>query len=135
LTWACLTSGLGKGSLDIIPMQTATQVVHTESEKMQNKSLHEQYLEGQIIRIIRALCELSTLTGNPIDSSVINIVFEDSVIQDTTAEKNLAMREIDMGVISRAEYRQKFFGETEVEAVSKLENMEPAGDIFHLGTE
>jgi len=132
LSWACVTSGLGKGTLDIIPMATATQVIHTESEKMQNKNLHQQYLELQIIKIIKALCELSTLTGNTIDSSVINIVWEDSVIVDTTSEKNLAMREIDMGVLSRAEYRQKFFGESEDQAVSKLENMEPAGDIFHF---
>ena len=123
LNWACITSGLGKGSLDIIPMQTATQVVHTESEKMQNIGLHEQYLEGQIIRIIKALCELSTLTGNPIDSSVINIVWEDSVIVDTAAEKNLAMREIDMGVISKAEYRVKFYGETPEKAKENIEGI------------
>jgi len=123
LNWACLTSGLGKGTLDIIPMATATQVVHTESDKMQNKSLHEQYLEFQLIRIIKALCELSGLTGNPIDSSVINITWEDSVIQDTTAEKNIAMREIDLGIIDRAEYRVKFYGETPEQAKENIEGM------------
>ena len=124
LNWACITSGLGKGSLDIVPMATATQVIHTEAEKMQNKSLHEQYLEGQIIKIIRALCELSTMTNNPIDSSVVNITWEDSVIVDTAEQKKLSLAEIDQGVISKAEYRSKFFGETEQEATAKIDAIE-----------
>jgi len=120
LNWACMTSGLGKGSLDIVPMATATQVIHTEAEKMQNKSLHEQYLEGQIIQLVRALCELSTMTGIPIDASVVNIVWEDSVIVDTADQKRIALLEIDNGVISSAEYRVKFYGETEEEAAAKI---------------
>jgi len=135
LNWACLTSGLGKGTLDIIPMATATQVVHTESEKMQNKSLHEQYLEGQIIRIIKALCELSTLTGNPIDSSIVNITWEDSVIMDTTADKNLAMREIDLGVISKAEYRVRYFGETPEQAKKNIEGINESNPFDQKGYE
>ncbi|MCL2174579.1 MAG: phage portal protein [Treponema sp.] len=130
LNWACVTSGLGKGSLDIIPMATATQVITTESEKMQNINLHQQYLEGQLIKIVKALCELSTMTNNPIDSTVVYIVFEDSIIQDTTSEKNLAMREIDMGVISKQEYRVKFYGETPEEAAAKIMEMTTADNPF-----
>jgi A118 family predicted phage portal protein len=134
LAWACMASGLGRGSFDIVPMATATQVIYTEADKMQNKSLHEQYLEGQIIKIVKALCELSTLTGNPIDTSIVNIIFEDSVIVDTAEMKKLSLFEIESGVISRAEYRMKYYGETEAEAVLKLESIEPAGhgDKFHL---
>ena len=130
LNWASMTSGLGKNTLDIIPQQTATGVIHTESEKMQNVSLHQQYLEGQIIKIVRALCELSTMTGNPIDSSVVNIVWADSVITDTATEKNLAMRELDMGVLSKKEYRVRFYGETEDEAAAKISAMTKEDNPF-----
>jgi hypothetical protein len=118
--WALMNSGLGKGTLDILPMATATQVVHTEAEKMQNKSLHEQYLEGEIIKLVKALCELSTTIGNPIDAGEVSITWQDSVIVDTEAEKRLAMAEIDAGVISREEYRMKFYGETPEQAREKL---------------
>jgi len=135
LNWACVTSGLGKGSLDIVPMATATQVITTEAEKMQNKSLHEQYLEGQIVKLVKGLCELSTLTGNAIDASEVNIVWQDSVIVDTTEQKRLAMAELDVGVISKAEYRMRFYGETEQVAAAKIEAMKGEADAFGYGAD
>jgi hypothetical protein len=134
VNWALMNSGLGKGSLDIQPMATATQVVHTEAEKMQNKSLHEQYLEGEIIKLVKALAELSTTIGNPIDASEVSIVWEDSVIVDTAEMKKLAMAEIDAGVISKEEYRMKFYGETPEEAeekIAEIANRKPAVDNFY----
>jgi A118 family predicted phage portal protein len=127
LTWACMTSGLGKGSLDIVPMATATQVVTTESERMANKSLHEQYLECEIIKLVKGLCELSGMIGNPIDASEITITWEDSVIETTAEQKRLSLAEIDNGVISKIEYRMKYYGETEQEAAAKIKVMEQQG--------
>jgi hypothetical protein len=134
LSWASVTAGLGQGSLDVIVQPTATGVIHTEAEKMQNKSLHEQYLESEIIKLVKGLCELSGMVGNPIDASEVNITWEDSVIVDTAEQKKLSLLEIESGVSSRAEYRMKYYGESEAEAVLKLESMEPAGqgDIFHI---
>jgi hypothetical protein len=135
VNWATMNSGLGKGSLDIQPMATATQVVHTESEKMQNKSLHEQYLEGEIINLVKALAELSTTIGNPIDASEVSIVWEDSIIVDTAEMKKLAMAEIDAGVISKEEYRMKFYGETPEEAkekIAEIEGEKPETDNFNF---
>jgi hypothetical protein len=114
-------------------MATATQVVHTEAEKMQNKSLHEQYLEVEIIKLVKAICELSTVIGNPIDASEVSIVWEDSVIVDTAEQKQLAMSEIDNGVLSKEEYRVKFYGETDEEAKEKIAEIgknKPVTDDF-----
>jgi A118 family predicted phage portal protein len=124
LNWACMTSGLGKDSLDIVPMATATQVIHSSSERMQNKSLHEQYLEGEIIKLVRSLGELSGMVGVPIDTSEISITWEDSIVVDTEEQKKLSMLEIDAIVVSKAEYRMKYFGETEEEARIKIEELE-----------
>jgi A118 family predicted phage portal protein len=120
LNWATMASGLGKGMLDQQVMATATQVVHSEAEKMQNKSLHQRYLENEIVKIVRALCELSGITGAAIDAETVNIVWEDSVIVDTETEKQFALREIEAGVSSKEEYRQRFFGETPEEAAEKI---------------
>jgi len=123
LNWACLTSGLGKGSLDIQAMPTATQVIHTEAEKMQNKSLHEQLLEVEIIKLVKSLCELSTKINNPIDASTVNITWQDAILVDTDTAKRMAMAEVDAGIISKEEYRQKFMGETYEEAKKRLEEI------------
>jgi hypothetical protein len=101
-------------------MATATQVITTESERMQNRELHTQYLEGQIIQIVKALCELSTLTGNPIDASEITVVFEDSVISDTATEKNQARMDVETGLLLPWEYRMRFMGESEEVAKQKI---------------
>jgi len=130
LNWASINSGLGKGSLDIQPMATATQVVHMSAEKMQSKSLHEAYLEIEIIKLIKALCELSGFIGNPIDASTVNIVWEDSVIVDTDSEKKLAMMEVDNGLISKEEYRVKFYGETPEQAQENIAGMAGTPDGF-----
>jgi A118 family predicted phage portal protein len=140
VNWALMNSGLGRGTLDILPMATATQVIHTESEKMQNKSLHEQYLEGEIIKLVKALCELSTTIGNPIDASEVSITWEDSVIVDTAEQKRLAILEIDNGVLSKEEYRMKFYGETLEQAREKLAEITgnpdfADGDNFNMENE
>jgi len=132
LNWASVNSGLGKDSLDIQPMATATQVVHSSAEKMQNKSLHEAYLEGEIIKLVKALCELSTTVLNPIDASEVSIVWEDSVIVDTAEQKKLAMMEVDNGLISKEEYRMKFYGETPEQAQEKIAGIGETSDGFNF---
>ena len=61
--------------------------------------------------------------GNPIDASEVSIVFEDSIIVDTAEQKRLSLSEIDARVISREEYRQKYYGETPEEAKKKIEEI------------
>jgi A118 family predicted phage portal protein len=133
LNWACMTSGLGKNTLDVMPQHTATEIVHTEAEKMQNKSLHEQYLEGEIIKTVKSMCELSEKIGNPIDASEVNIVWEDSVIVDTSEQKKLAMLEVDAGLMTKEEYRTKFYAETVEAAKKKI--AEIAGETDEKKTE
>jgi hypothetical protein len=118
--WAAMASGLGKGMLDEKANPTATGVIYSESDKMREKSLHEQYLEGDIVKLARAICELSALMGNPIGAEEVNVVWEDSVISDTAEEKRLAMLEVDAGLVSKAEYRRRFYGEEPEEAAAKI---------------
>jgi A118 family predicted phage portal protein len=132
LNWACITAGLGPNTLDIIPQQTATGVIQTQAEKMQNKSLHEQYLEGQIIKLVKGLCELSVMVNNPIDASEVNITWEDSVIVDTAEQKRLSLAEMDQGVISKAEYRMKYYGESLEDATAKIDAMGKEDNPFDL---
>jgi A118 family predicted phage portal protein len=118
--WATMAAGLGKGVLYEKANPTATGVIHSEADKMQEKSLHEQYLEGEIIKLVRAICELSALIGEPVNADGAAVTWEDSVIVDTGEQKKLAMLEVDAGLISKEEYRRRFYGETPEEAAAKI---------------
>ena len=133
MDWATMSSGLGKGVLDVQARATATEVVHSEADKMQSKSLHEQYLEVEITKLIKAMCELSGMGGTKIDASEVSIVWADSVIVDTDTEKKLVMQEVDAGLKSKAEYRVQFYGETLEEAQAKIAEIdEGSNDTFRL---
>ena len=52
------------------------------------------------------------------------IQFDDSIVEDKEAESNRAMREQSAGLISKVEYRERIFGETEEIAKKKIEEIE-----------
>ena len=52
------------------------------------------------------------------------IQFDDSIIEDKEAESVRASREVSQGLISKAEYRERIFGETEEAAKKAIEEIE-----------
>ena len=54
------------------------------------------------------------------------IKFDDSIIEDKEAESVRASREVSQGLISKAEYRERIFGETEEAAKKAIEEIEEA---------
>lgn len=47
------------------------------------------------------------------DEGGVRVVFDDSIVQDTTSEKRQDMDEVAAGLMDRAEYRAKWYGESE----------------------
>ena len=61
------------------------------------------------------------MLNNPLESeSEITIDFDDSIIEDKETERNRDRQDVSMGVMSHAEYRAKWYGETLEEAKKKL---------------
>ena len=52
------------------------------------------------------------------------IQFDDSIIEDKEAESNRALREVNAGLMSKVEYREKIFGETSEIAEQKIREIE-----------
>lgn len=77
---------------------------------MRNICRHENALEGAITGIAKAVMAVPHGFGESIpDEGVMHIMFDDSIIQDVTAEKEQNMREV--GVTMAAwEYRSKWYG-------------------------
>lgn len=51
------------------------------------------------------------------------IKFDDSVLEDIDAIANRAMREVNLGLLSKVEYRMKVFAETEEIATQKIKKI------------
>ena len=71
-------------------------------------------LEKELIRIIARLGNVIGMATDPETEIVVD--FDDSIIEDKQAERQSDRQDVSMGVMSLAEYRAKWYGETEEQA-------------------
>ena len=118
-------------------LSTATAVVSSNSKLYRRKKKLEIGYESSIYDLVKAICYASSTFGQyNINTEDMVIQFDDSIIEDKEAESNRALRELNAGVISKVEYREKIFGETpEIaeEEIRKINENEPGVDEL-LGT-
>ena len=106
-------------------LSTATAVVSSNSKLFRRKKKLETGYESSIYDLIKAICYASTKFGKyNINTDEISIQFDDSIVEDKEAESNRAMREESAGLISKIEYRERIFGETEEIAKQKIKEIE-----------
>lgn len=112
-------------------LKTATEVVSEKSELYQNLRKHELILEGALIHLVKAI---ATMLGYRNEIQV-TINFDDSIIEDTAAEKQQFLQEIRDGIRQRWEYRVRFFGETEEEAKANISESQSNNMLMGFGDE
>lgn len=89
-------------------VKTATEVVSEKSDLYQSLRKHELLLSAALVALAKAIAGM--LGANAQD---VTVNFDDSIIEDTGAEKDRFLQEIRDGVRQKWEYRVKFFGEDE----------------------
>ncbi|MDO4850200.1 MAG: hypothetical protein Q4B45_10590 [Coriobacteriia bacterium] len=95
-------------------VKTATEVSSDNSALMRNIRKHENALQGSIADVSRALLACARGMGESIpDEGDVRVVFDDSIIQDTEAEKERDMKEVAAGLQMPWEYRVRWYGESE----------------------
>lgn len=100
-------------------IKTATEVSSDNSALMRNIRRHENALEGAITGISHALLHVSRGFGEKTpDEGDLRVQFDDSIVQDTAAEKEQDMREVGV-TMSVAEFRMKWYGEDESTAAAR----------------
>lgn len=106
-------------------LSTATAVVSSNSKLFRRKKKLEVGYESAIYDLVRAVCYASTVFGQyNINTEDMVIQFDDSIIEDKETESNRAMREVQQGLLSKVEYREKIFGETPEIAEQKIREIE-----------
>lgn len=113
-------TGFGIGYFDFDEshgyVRTATEVSSDNSALMRNIRRHENALRSPISDIARAVMCVSRGFGESIpDGGVMSVMYDDSIIQDTAAEKAQDMAEVGV-TLNAWEYRMKWLGEDETTA-------------------
>ena len=109
-------------------IKTATEVSSDNSALMRNIRRHENALEGAITDIARAVMCVSRGFGENIpEEGSVRVQYDDSIIQDTAAEKAQDMAEV--GVAMHAwEYRRKWYGEEEKIAKARARGLKSSNE-------
>lgn len=99
-------------------IRTATEVSSDNSQLMRTIRMHENLLGDAIAQISRAVLHLARtyLDESLPESGTVTVNFDDSIIQDTAAEKAQDMAEVAAGLMQKWEFRVKWYGEEEAEA-------------------
>lgn len=93
-------------------VKTATEIISDKSDLFQNLKKHELVLESAIYDMVKAIALLLGLSTE----IEITINFDDSIIEDSNAEKQRDLQEVRDGIMHKWEYRVKHYGESEDEA-------------------
>ena len=102
-------------------LQTATQVVSSNSKMFRRKKKLEVGYESSIFDLFNAVAYASSTFGQyNINADGLKITFDDSIIEDKEAESTRARAEVSQGLLSKVEYRMNIYGETEEVAKQKI---------------
>ena len=119
-------------------LSTATAVVSSNSKLFRRKKKLEIGYESAIYDLVNAICYASSKFGKyNFNTNDMVIQFDDSIIEDKEAESNRALREVQAGLLSKVEYREKIFGETKEiaeQAINEIKANEPSvNDLLGTG--
>ena len=109
--------GLGTNYFDLDNVgyvKTATEVSSDNSALMRNIRKNENALSGALAGVAHALlaCERGFGKSLP-DEGDVTVIYDDSIVQDTASEKRQDMEEVSVGLMTREEYRARWYGEGE----------------------
>ena len=106
-------------------LSTATSVISSNSKMFRRKKKLEIGYESAIYDLVKAVCYASSEFGQyDINTDDMVIQFDDSIIEDKEAESVRARSEVSLGIISKAEYRERIFGETKEIAEQAISNIQ-----------
>jgi len=124
LNW--LSSNIGLGSnyykFDGTGVKTATEVISENSEAFRTKVHYDIIVNDVIDGLVKAICDMEGIKTNS-----INIIADDSIIEDKNAEQVRAMQEVNQKLRSKKSYLVDIKGMTEQEADDELKKIQEEG--------
>lgn len=105
LNYLSASVGLGQNYYDFdgTGVKTATEVISENSDTYRSKVKHQIILKDFLYDMIKSICYLEG-----IDCKEINIVFDDSIIEDKNAQREAGMKLVNAGLISKETFMAKY---------------------------
>lgn len=97
---------------------TATQVISENSDMYKTMKKHQKVLTAAFTALAYGIFFLEEKTVPEKLSITVN--YDDSIIEDTAAQKAQSMSEVNAGIMAKWEYRQEYFGEDEETAKANV---------------
>lgn len=111
---------------DASGVSTATQIISVNSEMFRNIKKHEIVIEDALITIVKAmLYAINTFTNESVKvDENIEIKFDDSIIIDESSERTQDLVDVNSGIMTKVEYRMKWYAEDEKTAKKNIEELD-----------
>lgn len=107
-----------------VTTKTATEVISENNKTFRTLKKHEQVLDGAIREMIQSIIKIGNQYGLfSIDDEVINIDFDDSIIESKDQERLQDRQDIAIDAQGLVEYRMKWYGEDEQTASAKISDI------------
>lgn len=107
--------GLGTNYFDLDNVgyvKMATEVSSNNSALMRNIRRNENSLQGALVDVSRAVMACERRMGKSLlEEGDVSVIYDDSVVQDTASEKQQDMAEVAAGLMTREEYRARWYGD------------------------
>lgn len=135
------TIGLARGTIaeQTETAKTATEIKMTKQRTYSTVSDIQSSLQAAIETLITAMDRYTTLYNlAPAGKYEVNFYFDDSISTDSDKEKENDWQDVDRGLMSKWEYRMKWYGEDEATAKKKIAEMDEAptdDEILGFGQE
>ena len=109
--------------------KTATEVSADSSALMRNLRKHEAAAGEGLARLLASVlaCAHTVCGESMAEGATVAVAWDDSIVEDTPAEKSQMQAEIAAGIASAWEYRARFYGEDEQTARERAG--EASGDM------
>ncbi len=122
---------IGKGTISDLESvaKTATQFTGGKKAFYSKVDKYETELEEKYINSAYVFAYMLSAYNNIPFNPEISVSYNDMTRKDPREQKEIAMREVTSGIMSKAEYRMKFYGETKEEAEANVPD-EPAPSMF-----
>ena len=119
-------SGLSRGTLSDanVEARTATEIKIIKQRSYTTVADNQAALETCLKNVIRAMDKYATVYHlAPEGDYDVSFDWDDSILTDTDAEMQERMMMLNAGIISKAEFREWYFGETKAQAKAAIENI------------
>lgn len=135
LNWLSSNVGLGSNfyKFDGVSVKTAKEVISENSDAYRTKTHHQLIVDDVIYDMVKAICQLEGIRTNS-----INILHDDSIIEDKDTEQVRAQQEVNVGLRSKKDYLMNIRGMSEEEAELQLQQIQEekmSNEAFSLARE